>query len=82
MGKILLITRPEHDTGTRYLSRWSERIIDEAKNKGVRIIDLHKEQASRKRFLGTLTKSNAFFFFYLVSVIIKMHEVICVFLLQ
>ncbi len=58
MEKILLITRPEHDAGTRYLSRWTERIINGAKNRGVRVIDLHRQQAERKRFLGTLKKSN------------------------
>lgn len=58
MEKLLLITRPEHDPGTRYLSRWSEKIINEAKNKGVRVIDLRRQQAERKRFLGTLKKSN------------------------
>lgn len=58
MGKILLMTRPEDDPGTRYLSKWSEKIIDEANNKGVRVIDLYREKANRKRFLGTLMKSN------------------------
>jgi len=58
MGKTLLITRPEHDQGTLYLSKWSEKIINEASNKGVRVIDLHRQKAERKRFLGTLKKSN------------------------
>lgn len=58
MEKILLITRPEHDPGTRYLSRWSEKIINEARNKGVRVIDLHRERVERKRFLGILKKSS------------------------
>ena len=51
MGKLLLITRPEYDPGTHYLSRWSEEIINEANDKGVRVIDLHRQQAERKRFL-------------------------------
>ena len=58
MEKLLLITRPEYDPGTCYLSRWSEKIINEAKNKNVRVIDLHRQQAERKRFLGTLKKTN------------------------
>ena len=58
MGKIILITRPEHDLGTRYLSKWGKEIINEASNKGVRVIDLHRQRAERERFLGTLKKSN------------------------
>ena len=40
MGSTLLITRPEHDVTTHYLSKWSEKIIKEAKNKGKSAIDL------------------------------------------
>lgn len=58
MGKLLLITRPEHDPGTLYLSKWSEKIINEARDKGVRVIDLHRQQAERNRFLGTIEKSS------------------------
>jgi len=56
MGKTLLITRPEHDAGTRYLSKWSEKIIDIAKDKGINVIDLHREKAGRDRVIGTLEK--------------------------
>lgn len=56
MGNSLLITRPEHDFTTRYLSRWSEKIITEAKNKGRNVIDLLRGKANRKRFISTLEK--------------------------
>lgn len=56
MGR-LLITRPEHDPTVRYLSRWSEQIIKEAEKKGMEVIDLYREKANRKRFIGTLEKS-------------------------
>src|SRR3989338_9661118 len=52
----LLITRPEHDPGTRYLSRWSERVIEEAQKRNFDVIDLHKEKATRKEFEGRVKK--------------------------
>ena len=52
----MLITRPEHDPGTRYLSRWSERVIEEARKKNFDVIDLHKEKAVRKEFEGRVNK--------------------------
>lgn len=58
MEKVLLITRPDHDPVTHYLSRWSLRIIDEAKRKNIYIIDLEREKAVRQRVIGTLQKTN------------------------
>ena len=56
MSKSLLITRPEHDLTTRYISKWSEKIIQEAKDKRIEVIDLHGEKANRERVLGILKK--------------------------
>ena len=56
MSKSLLITRPEHDLTTRYISKWSEKIIQEAKDKRIEVIDLHREKANRGRVLGILKK--------------------------
>lgn len=56
MNKTLLITRPEHDPATRYLSRWSEEIIKKAEEKGINVIDLFRNKANRKRVIGTLEK--------------------------
>jgi len=58
MKNNLLVTRPENDCATYYLSKWSEKVIKEAQNKGVRIIDLWRNKANRKRFIGTVIKSN------------------------
>mgnify|MGYP000297658056 CR=1 FL=1 len=46
--KHLLITRPEHDTATFYISKWSEEIIKEAETKGFKVFDLDKDKARRK----------------------------------
>jgi len=56
MEKSMLITRPEHDPATYYLSKWSEKIINKAKEKSVKVIDLHRDKANRKRVIGTLEK--------------------------
>lgn len=58
MGKSLLITRPEHDETTLYLSKWSEKIIKEAKRKGINVIDLYRDKAIRNRVVGTLEKAS------------------------
>ena len=56
MPAQLLITRPEYEAPTRYLSAWSKLIIDEAQHRGMDIIDLDREKAKRNRVLGTLQK--------------------------
>lgn len=55
MSKIL-ITRPEHDPLTRYLSRWNSKVIETAEQKGNNVIDLHKEKANKKEFVGRIKK--------------------------
>ncbi len=52
----LLITRPEHEPGVKYLSCWSREIIDSANSKGMSVVDLHKEKATSKEFCGRLKK--------------------------
>lgn len=44
---------------TRYLSKWSNDIIDEAKSKGYEVVDLEGKKATRARFIGTLKKKSA-----------------------
>lgn len=56
MEKSLLITRPEHDLTTRYVSKWSEKVIEEANDKRVKVIDLKREKANKDRVLGILKK--------------------------
>lgn len=57
-GKTLIITRPEHDPGTKYLSHWSKKVIRVAEEKGVNVIDLHQDKAERKEFEGRIYKTN------------------------
>lgn len=46
----VLITRPEHDTATFYLSKWTEPLIKECKNKGLNYYDLKGKKANQKTF--------------------------------
>jgi len=55
---VILVTRPGHDVTTRYISKWSERVIDEARSKGHDVVDLDGERATRERFLGILNKKS------------------------
>ena len=58
MARYLLITRPEHDYATRYLSAWSEKLFDLIKSKGYSIIDLYRKRANRKEIESVLSKRN------------------------
>ncbi|MDD5015216.1 MAG: hypothetical protein PHW73_08970 [Atribacterota bacterium] len=52
----ILITRPEHDPLTRCLSYWNTKVIANAKNKGLNVVDLHKDCANREAFEGRMKK--------------------------
>ncbi|MBI4453455.1 hypothetical protein HY636_02320 [Candidatus Woesearchaeota archaeon] len=52
-----LITRPEHDDTTYYLSKWSENIITFANNKNIKIFDLHRDKANKIEVESRLKKS-------------------------
>lgn len=56
MVKTYLITRPEHDDTTHYLSKWCEETIALARNKGLKVLDLHREKAVRKEFEERIDK--------------------------
>src|SRR3989344_407855 len=57
MDKTMLITRPEHDLTTRYISKWSEKIIEVAQEKQMEIIELKKERVTKENVLGRLKKN-------------------------
>lgn len=59
----LLITRPEHDPGTRYLSYWGGKVIEEAKKKNFNIADLRHKKVNRKEFEGRIQKLDPSFIF-------------------
>ncbi len=54
----MLVTRPNYDPATRYLSAWSWSLIEEAKKKGLTVMDLDGEKARRYELEGRLQKTN------------------------
>jgi hypothetical protein len=54
----LLITRPDYELTTHYLSRWSQYVIDESNLKKLDLIDLTDHKAERAGFLGRLRKKS------------------------
>jgi len=53
---LLLLTRPRYDRPTHYLFYWAGLFIDEAKKKGVKVIDLDKGKSKKKKFHSYLAK--------------------------
>lgn len=56
MSKKLLITRPEHDDTTHYLSHWSKQAISVAQSKGIKIFDLPRTRANKVEVTSMLSK--------------------------
>lgn len=53
-----LVTRPEHDDTTHYLSSWAKQVIICAENHGLRIMDLNRERAVKAEFEGKINAGN------------------------
>ncbi len=58
MNKILLVTRPEHDDITHYLSKWCVETIELAKSKNMQVFDLLREKAVKGEVESRLSKSS------------------------
>jgi hypothetical protein len=56
MNKSFLVTRPEHDDTTHYLSHWAQIPIDLAKRKGIQVIDCRREKANADNVSSILSK--------------------------
>ena len=52
----MIVTRPQHDVTTRYLSSWAEEIICLARKKGIEVVDLFREKVNRREFEGRVRK--------------------------
>ncbi|MBU4299670.1 MAG: hypothetical protein ABIF85_01100 [Nanoarchaeota archaeon] len=55
----MLITRPNHDTTTAYLSKWSEHLINAAKKRRISYSDFKGQKASRGDVEKYLMKQNS-----------------------
>lgn len=52
----LIITRPEHDITTKYLSSWAGEIISLARSKGIEVVDLFRHKVNKNDFEGRVKK--------------------------
>lgn len=57
MSKTVLVTRPEYDPTTRYLSQWAGLVIDLAGKLGHKVIDLARNRATRKELESVIRKT-------------------------
>ena len=57
MSKKYLVTRPEYDETTHYLSKWCEKTIEFAEQKGIKVLDLQGSKANRKETEAMLNQS-------------------------
>ncbi|MBI2050238.1 MAG: hypothetical protein HYT31_00350 [Parcubacteria group bacterium] len=63
MSIACLVTRPNHDIPTRYLSAWAGKVIKIINAKGFRLFDLHGEKANKKEFESRVKKLKPSFVF-------------------
>ncbi len=61
MQNHILITRPDHDFTTRYISAWAGEYIKVASTKSFMLIDLRRDRANRKEFESVIEKKNPSF---------------------
>ena len=57
MSKTILVTRPEYDPTTRYLSFWSQSVITQAKKSTCKVVDLAHDRANRREFNSVIKKT-------------------------
>lgn len=51
-----LITRPEHDDTTHYLSNWNKETIIFAQERGMKVLDVHRDKAVRAEVENRINK--------------------------
>lgn len=58
VNNYILVTRPNYDFPTTYLYQWSELVIDEAKSKGITVLDLDGKKANKRNFASYISRNN------------------------
>lgn len=56
MNNVVLVTRPNHDYPTTYLYHWSKFVIEEALNKGIKVLVLDGVKANKSNFNSYINK--------------------------
>jgi len=57
MKHSLLVTRPNSDRTTRYISTWAEKVISLAQEKGLAVFDLARNRANRKELESMIRRN-------------------------
>ncbi len=63
MSKTILITQPNYDYTTRYISSWAEKVIQYALNKNNKVIALKNDRANKDTLKSIVKKTNPSFIF-------------------
>ena len=63
MSGTLLVTRPKYDDTTHYLFYWAQEIINLAREKGIKVLDLDIERANKNEFESMVAKMRPSFIF-------------------
>lgn len=63
MNKTILVTQPEYDYTTRYISAWAEKVIQYAKDKNNNVIILKNNRTNKNIFKSVVNKTNPAFIF-------------------
>ena len=58
MNKTILVTQPNHDLTTNYISLWAEKVVAIAKKKGIKVVALKGKRANEKEFMSVNRKIN------------------------
>lgn len=58
MNRSLLLTRPNYDDTTYYLSAWAKKIIQLAEGKGLEVLDLEGDRANSREVASVIKKKN------------------------
>ncbi len=63
MNKSIIVTRPNHDSRTRYLCAWSEEVIKIARDRNMDVYDLKGKKSKRSIFESYINAKNPAFIF-------------------
>lgn len=58
MNRSVLITRPNYDYTTRYISAWAKKVIEFAEERGYSVFDLDGERAKQQELASVISKKD------------------------
>ncbi len=59
-----LVTRPRHEDTTHYTFHWAGRTVENAEKKGITVLDLHDDKATRKNVESMIQKKRPSLIFF------------------